>query len=332
MAKKKRGSIGIDIGGTKSLFALFDEKFALVEEIKERTHPDKGGGPAFRKMFRDSVKQLLKAAGKRKLDVRSIGVGCAGLVDSEAATVRVSPNVAFLKNFSFRDTLRTVTPAKVFATNDVQAGLWGEFQLGAARGARHAVGVFIGTGIGGALVIDGKLYRGATGVAGDIGNYLLHAMGPLAGSSREGVLDDVASRTAIAGDAATLAHKRWAPKLRERAGTDVGNITSGDLAKAIADGDKAVEKLVRSRARVVGIALSNLVDFMNPEVLVLGGGLVEAMPELIRNEIRKGIEAHSTRGAIRPLKVKVAKLKDHAVTAGAARLALDVAAGKRPVR
>lgn len=330
--KKKRGSIGIDIGGTKSLFALFDEKFALVEEIKERTHPDKGGGPVFRKMFRDSVKKLLRAADKRGLEIRAIGVGCAGLIDSEQGVVRASPNVAFLKNFSFRDTLRTVSKAKVFVTNDVQAGLWGEHQLGAARRARNAIGIFIGTGIGGALVIDGKIYRGSSGIAGDIGNYLLHAMGPLAGSSREGVLDDVASRTAIAGDAATLAHKRWAPKLRARAGTDVGNITSGDLAKAIADGDKAVEKLVRSRARVVGIALSNLVDFINPDVLVLGGGLVEAMPDLVRNEIRKGIQAHCTRGAFKPLKVRAAKLRDHAVTTGAACLALDMAAGKRPVR
>lgn len=331
MAKNK-GSIGIDIGGTKSLFALFDEKFALIEEIKEKTHADKGRGRAFRSMFRASVERLLKDAAKRKIDVRAIGVGCAGLVDYDSATVRVSPNVSFLKNFKFRDALATVTKVKVFAANDVQAGLYGEHRLGAAKGSRHAIGIFIGTGIGGALIVDGKLYRGANGVAGDIGNYLLHAMGPLAGSAREGVLDDVASRTAIAGDAATLAAKRWAPKLRAQVGTDVDNIKSSDLAKAIAHGDKAVEKLVRSRARVVGIALSNLVDFINPEVLVLGGGLVEAMPKLVRNEIAKGIEAHSTRLAFKGLRVRVASLGNHAVTTGAAKLALDAAGGKRAVR
>jgi len=329
---KDNGSIGIDIGGTKSLFALFDEKFALVHEIKVLTHPAKGGGRAFRATFRESVAKLLKRAARRKLVVRAVGIGCAGLVDYESATVKVSPNVSFLKNFSFRDALKAVTKLPVHATNDVQAGLYGELKLGAARGSRHAIGIFIGTGIGGALAIDGKLYRGAGGVAGDIGNYLLHAMGPLAGSAREGVLDDVASRTAIAGDAATLAARRWAPKLRAQVGTDVSDIKSTDLAKAIEAGDKEIEKLVRSRARVVGIALSNLVDFLNPEVLVLGGGLVEAMPGLVRNEIAKGIKAHSTRPAFKSLKVRVARLGDHAVTTGAARLAVDAASGKRAVR
>jgi glucokinase len=148
-------------------------------------------------------------------------------------------------------------------------------------------------------------------------------MGPLAGSAREGVLDDVASRTAIAGDAAALAARHGAPNLKALVGTDVGRIRSSDLATAIAKGDRGIEKLVRSRARVVGIALSNLVDFINPEVLVLGGGLVEAMPGLVRNEVRKGIEAHSTRPAFKALKVRASKLGDHAVTAGAARLACD---------
>jgi len=332
MAKQHFATIGIDIGGTKSLFALFDEKFALIEEIKCPTHAKRGGGQAFRKMFRDSVRKLLKVAKRRKLVVPSIGIGCAGLIDYDTGVVRVSPNVAFLKGFSFRSALKSLTKAKVYAANDVQVGLYGELKLGAAKGARHVIGVFIGTGIGGALVVDGKLYRGQSGIAGDIGNYLLHAMGPLAGSSREGVLDDVASRTAIAGDAATLAAKRWAPNLRAQVGTDVDNIKSTDIARAIRHGDKAVEKLVRSRARVVGIALSNLVDFINPEVLILGGGLVEAMPSLVRNEVRKGIEAHSTKAAFKVLKVRLAKLGDHAVTAGAARLAMDVASGKRVVR
>jgi glucokinase len=329
---KTQGAIGIDIGGTKSLFALFDEKFALLEEIKVPTHPEKGGGRAFRATFRDSVRQLLKRAKKRGVAVRAIGIGCAGLIDLEKAKVRASPNVKFLKDLAFRPLLEAVTPLPVYVANDVQAGLYGEHQLGAARDARHAIGIFIGTGIGGALVIDGKLYRGATGVAGDIGNYLLHAIGPLAGSDREGVLDDIASRTAIAGDAATLAAKRSAPALHKMVGSDVRQIKSSDLAKAIRKGDRAVERLVRSRARVVGIALSNLVDFINPEVIVLGGGLVEALPKLVRNEVRKGIAAHSTRAATRGLKVTVATLHNHAVTTGAAKLAVDAAAGKRSSR
>lgn len=212
----------------------------------------------------------------------------------------------------------------MFVSNDVHAGLYGEHRLGAAVGARHIIGVFVGTGIGGALIIDGKLHLGAAGCSGDIGNYLLHAIGPMTGSPREGVLDDVASRTGIAGDAATLAAKQWAPVLLKNVGTDVTRIKSGDLAEAIKGGDKAVEDLVRSRAHVIGIALSSLIDFINPDMVVLGGGLVEAMPNLMRQEIRRGIKNHTSENAFKHLKVVVARLHDHAVTAGAAKLALDM--------
>jgi glucokinase len=263
------------------------------------------------------------------MTLAGVGTGCAGEIDYVKGTLRACPNVPFLAGYPFKRRIAKLTGANVCVANDVQAGLYGEHQLGAAVGARHVIGVFIGTGIGGALIIDGKLHVGATGHAGDIGNYLLHAIGPLAGSQREGLLDDVASRTAIAGDAAILAAKQAAPSLLTNTGTDVTRIKSGDLAKAIKHGDKAIEELVRSRARIVGIALSNLVDFINPDVIVLGGGMVEAMPELMREEIRTGIGDHSAATAFEDLKIVVASLKNHAVTAGAAKLAADTFASAR---
>lgn len=327
-----RGSIGIDIGGTKSLFALFDEKFNLVMEVKETTHPEKGGGRSFRKMAKGAVAKLLKEAKKRGIKVACLGVGCAGSIDSDKAAVRRSPNAAFLKDLSFRTFFKPILEkAEVHALNDVQAGLYGESQLGAAQGRKNVLCIFIGTGIGGAVMFDGRLYQGATGAAGDIGNYLLHPIGSLSGSARQGVLDDVASRTAIAGDAAALAVKRWAPELKKLVGTDVLEIKSGDLAAAISKGDKSIEDLVRSRARVIGIVLSNLVDFLNPDMVVLGGGLVDAMPKIFRNEVMKGIKAHTTKEALRGLEVVATKLAGHAVTVGAAKFAWDSMEGQRPL-
>src|SRR5205814_1713198 len=125
-------------------------------------------------------------------------------------------------------------------------------------------------------------HLGANGHAGDIGHYLIQPWGSAAGSDRIGILDDVASRVAIAGDAAAIAAKHSAPHLLKEAGTDVADIKSSELAEAVEKGDKAIENLVRSRAKIVGIVLSNLVDFINPDTVVLGGGLVDAMPELIR--------------------------------------------------
>ena len=325
-----RATLGIDIGGTKSLYALFDERFEIVAQEKLRTHPDKGGVKAFTRGMRGAVEALLKAARKEGLRVRAVGVGCAGDIDMREGVVRSAPNVAFLKDYPFRARLEKLTGARVFVGNDVQAGLYGEFRLGAARKARHVIGIFLGTGVGGALIIDGRIHRGATGLAGDIGNYVLHASAPAEDSRRE-VLDMVASRPAIAGGAAALASKRWAPNLREMTGTDVTDIKSNDLAESIRRGDKAVERLVRSRIAVVGAAVSNFVDFINPDMVVLGGGMVEAMPALVRREVRKAIEGHATPKAAKAARVVVARLHDHAVTAGAAKLALDMLSPQPPI-
>jgi glucokinase len=318
------GSIGVDIGGTKTLFALFDDQFKIVEEIKIKTLNSKNA-KEFKDVLEESLSALAKSAAKAQLPVRNIGIGCAAPLNHHA-TVEWAPNIPFLKKFPLRNVVRKVIPADVVLINDVDAGLYGEHQFGAAVGLNHVIGIFIGTGVGGALIINGKLYRGATGQAGDIGHYLLQPIGPLAGSDRHGVLDDVVSRTAIAAEAAALALKRSAPNLLKAAGTDLKNIGSSVLAEAIEKGDKEVEELVRSRSQMLGIVLSNIIDFLNPEMLVLGGGLTEAMPEMVRSEVEAGIRAHSTAGALVGLQVVVSKLKGHAVTTGAAKLAVDLAA------
>jgi glucokinase len=320
---QQQGTIGIDIGGTKTLFVLFDDHFKPLKEIKVKTEADKGE-KHFTKTLEESLEELLRKARKRELHLAGVGIGSAGHVNFEKGTLKDSPNIPFLTEYPLRENIAKLTGASVHILNDCHAGLYGEHQLGAAMGLKDVIGIFMGTGLGGAVIIDGKLFTGANGYAGDIGHYLLSPVGPLAGSDRHGILDDIASRTAIAGEAATLAAKQWAPHLAKNAGTDVTNICSNELAESIKEGDKSVEELVRSRAKIVGIAVSNLVDFLNPEMLVLGGGMVEAMGSIIKREVEEGIRAHTTEGASRVLKVSTAKLKHLAVAAGAAKMSLDV--------
>lgn len=327
--KKERAAIGIDVGGTKTLFALFDSSLDVLAELKIRTHPGKGGLKAFEKEISSAIATLVRKARKRKLEVKHIGVGCAGDIDLRRGVVRRSPNLTFLDGYPFRERLEKLTGARAYVANDVQAALYGEYRLGAARKARHVVGVWLGTGVGGALIIDGKLHLGATGRSGNIGNYQLHSLDIAMTGAHKDVLDNAASRTAIAGEAAALAAKHRAPALRQLAGTDVDDIHASDIAKAIRNGDKPVEKLVRSRANLVGAALANIVDFLNPDLIVLGGGLVEEMPALIRREVRRSIDAHAEKKAAKAVKVVVAKLHKHAGTVGAARLAMDVLNGTR---
>jgi glucokinase len=330
--KESHAYIGIDVGGTKSLFALFDHRFEVVAQEKFRSHPEKGGRKAYVENFDASIKCLMRKARKAKLKVKVVGVGCAGDIDMKRGVVRRSPNLGFLDGFEIRKRVERLTGVRTFVGHDVQTGLYGEFKLGAARKARHVIGVWLGTGVGGAIIIDGRLHVGATGLAGDLGNYLLHASTPAADSPRKEVLDSVASRPAIAGVAAMLAAKHRAPMLRKLSGTDVSDIKAGDLAKAIRKGDKAIEHLVRNRANLIGTALSNLVDFVNPDMIVLGGGLSEAMPVLLRSEIRKSIDEHAVPKSAKAVRVVVAEHLHHSGTIGAAKLALDMFSKDPPLR
>jgi glucokinase len=327
----KRASIGIDIGGTKSLYALFDNNFEVLAEEKLPTHPDKGGVKAFTATLGNTVRKLLHVADKRGLKVKYLGVGCAGDIDLTQGVIRSSPNLSFLDSYPMRDKLQRFTGARIFVGHDVQAAVYGELVRGVARKARHVIGVWIGTGVGGALVLDRKLFLGVSGRAGDLGNYLLHAVDVSQELPRKEVLDNVASRTAIAGDAAALAASHRAPRLQRTAGTEVRNMGANVLADSIRQGDKAVEKLLRSRASVIGVALSNLVDFQNPHMIVLGGGLVEAMPGLLRRQIQKAIDAHSAPNSAKAVRIRIAKLLPHAGTVGAACLARDMFSDDPPI-
>src|SRR5690242_9773301 len=202
----ERASIGIDIGGTKMLFVLFDERFHSVKEIKIKTEVDKGE-KHFTSLLVDILERLVRKAAKRDLVLAGVGVGCAGHVNFETGTLRDSPNIPFLAEYPLRATIAKLTGASVHILNDCHAGLYGEHQLGAAVGLKNGICIFMGTGLCRALLAEGRLFTGASGYAGDIGRYLLSPVGPLAGSDRHGTLDDIASRTAIAGEAATLAAK-----------------------------------------------------------------------------------------------------------------------------
>ena len=320
--KRDRAVIGIDVGGSKTLFALFDEAFRVVESIKIKTPLD-AGEKGFTKALLDGAEEIARKAAKKDYMLLGCGVGCAGELDRVSGVLKCSPNIPFIKNYPMKSKLTKLIGVDTFVDNDVHMGLYGEHQLGAAKGLKHVIGVFFGTGIGAALIIDGKLHLGASGCAGEIGHYLISPMGVLSGWQRHGLLDDFVSRNAMAGEAAALSAKQWAPHLFALAGCDAGKIRASTLAKAIRQGDQHVEDMVRGRARMAGIALSNIVDFLNPEMVVLGGGLADTMPALFLKEVGEGIRRNTVpavRGAVR---IAVSKLKDLSVAAGAAKMARD---------
>ena len=320
---KRPATIGIDLGGTKTYLVLLDENFRPVAETKMKTHAERDAGE-FEGRLSKALAEMEAAANEASFRILAVGVGCAGR--PLRGRVLEAANIPFLNGYPLEKRVSKLISAPVTIRNDVHAGLIGEHLFGAARGYRNAIGLFIGTGIGGAIIIDHHLYIGSMGTAGDVGQYITDPLGPLSGSARSGILDDAASRSAIAGEAAVLATRNKAPALFRHVGADVKRISSSELARAIRKGDKSIDDLVRSRARMIGIVLANLVNFMSPDVVVLGGGLVEAMPQLITREADRAMRRYLSAPNARHVKVVATALKGRAVAMGAAKMALDAAA------
>jgi glucokinase len=319
---KKRYVIGYDLGGTKILAVLFDRHFRPLAEIKSKSKPQKGQHN-FLKTLKKSYDYLLHEAGVKRSEIAGIGMGCPGLIDEARGLVLSSPNLGFMGNMPLSARVRQMTGLPVVLGNDVNIGLFGEHQFGAAKGYNHVIGIFIGTGIGGALIMNGELYAGVNGGAGEIGHIQIERDGPRCGCGRLGCFEALCSRLSIATEAAALAARQLAPTLRKLAGTDPLDIKSGQLAQAIRAGDRAVEDLLRRKSRVVGRVMADVVNLLNPEMVVLGGGLVEAIPRLIVQEATAEMRAQAMPGLVKNVKVAAAKLGDHAIVMGAAKRAWD---------
>ncbi|HEX4264299.1 MAG TPA: ROK family protein [Verrucomicrobiae bacterium] len=320
----KPATVGIDVGGTKTLCVLLDKHFQLLEEIKFKTAPEEGRHRFTRRLI-DSVGALVNTARAKGLETIAVGIGSAGSVDEKEIRIKTSPNLMMLENFPIGKYLSKVVKATMTIGNDVQTGLHGEHKLGAAKGCSHIMGVFFGTGVGGAVIINNKLYSGASGFGGQVGGLVAQPVGGPMAALSHGIVDRIASKSAIASEALVMAIKNWAPYLHREVGTDLSKITWGILERAIKHGDKRIEEMLRARMRVVGIALANVVNFMNPEMLVLGGGLMDQMRALVTEEIENGLREYLTPEVSKAIRIKPAKLGGHAVAIGAAHQALKAA-------
>lgn len=321
---KKPAAVGIDVGGTKTLCVLVDKRFQLLEEIKFKTAPEEGEH-RFTRRLKDSVGALVNSAKAKGLEVVAVGVGSAGVVDEKEIRINTSPNLLMLENYAIGKHLSKVVKATMTIGNDVQTGIHGEHVLGAAKGCSNVMGVFFGTGVGGAAIINGKLFTGASGFGGQVGGLVAQPVGGPEAALSHGIVDRIASKSAIASEALVMAIKNWAPYLHSEVGTDLTKVTWGILERAIKHGDRRIEEMLRARMRVVGIALANVINFVNPEMLVLGGGLMDQMAELVIEEIEKGLRQYLIPEVSKAVRVKRAKLGGHAVAIGAAHLALTKA-------
>lgn len=308
--------IGFDLGGTKMMAVVFDANFKVLGKKRRKTR-DKNKDGVHLERIAETIEMALDDAEVKADQIAGIGAGCPGPLNLNTGTILQAPNLGW-KNVNLKKYLTEKFDAPAEICNDVDAGVFGEYTAGAAEGARCVLGIFPGTGIGGGMVYEGKIFRGASGSCMEIGYLQMATEGPAAGVGPVGTLEGLASRLAISGEAVKAVYRGQAPNLAESAGTDLAQIRSGVLAKAIEAGDKVVEQVVRRAAEQVGRAAGSMVNLLAPDIIVIGGGLAEAMPELYLEEVRRGANRNVLPAMKDGFKIKIAKLGDYSTALGAA--------------
>lgn len=308
--------VGFDLGGTKMYAVLFDAQFRPVARRRKKTRGNEGAEAGVERMAH-LLQKLLDDAQIRRDRIQGIGVGAPGPVDMDEGVIHEAPNLGW-KEVPLKDLLEKKFGCTVAVCNDVDAGVYAEYRFGAARGARSALGVFPGTGIGGGLIYEGQIFRGRNSTCLEIGHIPVVPNGAPCGCGRRGCLETVASRLALSAEMAKAAYRGQAPHLLRVAGTDLANIRSGAIAEAIEAGDRVVETILREGARYLGLALSGVANLLLPDTIVLGGGLVEALPQVFLTEVTGELQRRVMPAFVGSLNVKLAELGDDAGVLGAA--------------
>ena len=316
--KARKAWVGFDLGGTKMLATVFDEKFRALGRRRRKTKGSEGASAGLERIFR-TIDEALEEAKITPAELLGIGMGIPGPLDLDKGVVIESPNLGW-KNFKLRQALEDKYKCPAALANDVDAGVFGEYRFGSGRGGRCVLGIFPGTGIGGGMVYEGQIYRGKTTSCLEIGHMVVEPKGRMCGCGRRGCLETVASRLAIAAEVAMALYRGETTTIMEAAGTDLADIRSSVLADAIKGGDKVVEKIVRNAARRLGDAAANACNLLAPDIVVLGGGLVEALPQLYLDEVHDVISKKVMTSLVTSITVTTASLGDDAGVLGSAAL------------
>ncbi|MBI1347561.1 ROK family protein [bacterium] len=318
--------LGFDLGGTKMHAVIFDGDWQPLARRRKKTRGHEGGDAGVDRIV-GIIEKLCDEAKISPSQLEGMGIGVPGPIDMESGVIIGAPNLGW-KDVPLQQILEKKLGCRVAVCNDVDAGLFGEYTFGVARGARTALGVFPGTGIGGGLIYEGQIFRGKHSSCLEIGHFPIDPHGAPCGCGRRGCLETVASRLAISAEIAKAAYRGQAPHLLRVAGTDLANIRSGSLAEAIEAGDSIVEEIVRHSARVLGAALAGMVNVLLPDQLVLGGGLVEALPKIYLDEVQNELKHRVMPAYQKSYEVSVAKLGDDAGVMGSAAWAKQVLSSK----
>ncbi len=310
-------SIGIDLGGTKILIALINRQTGkVVEHVKKKTKKDKGPQNIVKKML-DGIEELIETSGVKLNEISSIGIGAAGQIDRKNGIIIAAPNLDCY-DLNLKKILSEKFNLPVFVGNDVEIAAKGEQKFGAAKGYNDFVCVFVGTGVGSSIVKNGQIIYGSTGTAGEIGHIIVDLNGRQCACGAHGCLEAYASRSAIEKRIEGALKKGRKSAILEY--LEPGKaITSSMIQKSIEKDDELVLQCVTEASEYLSGGLASIINFINPELIILGGGLIEAVDYFYQETIKKA-KAKSLPVPAEKIQFKKAILGDYSGVIGAAFL------------
>ncbi len=300
---KKEHYIAIDLGGTKIYTVLACRQKGILAETRLATQAD-AGPDAIMEQLVSSVKDVLEKTGCGQKDILAAGVCVAGFFDWQDKILVSAPNLPGMKGLPLEEMLSAKLGVKVLAENDANAAALGEAKLGAGKGCRDLIYVTVSTGIGAGLLTGGRIYRGAKGFAGELGHMVVKNDGEICGCGRLGCLETVSSGTAIAKEAQKAVEHGIATILAEKKPAE---ISAPDVFAAAAQGDEAALSIIKDATDYLGIGLVNVVNLLNPELIVIGGGVAEAGDSFL-SPLRQIIASRAVLPAAKSVELRKAQL------------------------
>ena len=317
----KKFTVGIDLGGTKILAIVVNDNMKIVSRSKCKTKAALGiDGTGFR--MKESAEEALKEADLSWKDVENIGIAVPTPVDPRTGDALHSPALGW-KNQPLRTRFQQIFRKKIYLENDGNLGALAEFKCGAAKGARHVIGYFVGTGLGGGIIVNGKMHTGVRGCAGELGHEIIEYKGRKCGCGKLGCIEAYCSKTAFCGQFRELiVDKGMKSLLGEYAGKDFKGIKSSVLSKCYNAGDKIACRVLNDGFYLLGLAAANQASVIAPECIVFGGGVMEALGQKAMPLIKKGFVENLFALSPNDVKLKISNFGDDAVPMGAAVYAM----------
>ena len=311
--------IGIDVGGTNVKIALVDDNGKIIYSNSVPTYAKMGYEYTVNNI-KQAIRDLMKETNTTTSDIEGIGFDFPGQVDCKTGVVKLAPNIPGWVNVPIAQMIEDEFHIPTRIDNDVRCAALGELKFGAGKGCENFICITVGTGIGSGIVINGKVVRGATNAAGELGHIKLQMNGgPICGCGDTGCLEAFASGPAIVAMAQEYIKGGKSTKFREMAAAEGGEITPYMVAKAAEEGDPVAKRIFEIVGEYIGIGLTSVINLLNPEKVIIGGGVAES-GELLLAPIRKTIKERAMVVAGNAVEIVPAQLGNSAGVIGASML------------